>query len=160
MRKSSHSATGLPTAGALRRAVQLFLRHAYPGKAPPSARRFLPGKGCDLAAWLMSSLTERTPKDAPLEQVKSFDMRIGNVSYPHMKLRLAHPPNDVTFVFSVTAHDAMLQAPPGSPDRAALEQLKQHNAAVAEAITHAWDAADLPTEHSYLRQKIRRARTT
>jgi hypothetical protein len=148
----------LPSAEALRRAIEIFLDRAYGPSVPPRAARFLPPDDFDPARWLMSDVTERDPPDAPPANVRSFALRIGNARYPHMKLRLSRPPNDDTFVFSVDSHDAFLCAPAGSPDRQELEELKRHNAAVASAVLSAWDAEGLLTERNYLRQQIRQTR--
>ena len=88
----------------------------------------------------------------------NFAIRLGNSAYPHMKLRLSRPPADPDYLFLVDSHDGFLTAPPDSADRAALEQLKRHNAALAETIAAAWTQAGLPTERNYLRRKIRQAR--
>ena len=120
--------------------------------------RVIPPDGFDPAEWLMSDLVERTPPDTPAESVRSFALRLGNSSYPHMKLRLSRPPKEDGFVFSVDSHDAFLAAAAGSPDSKALEQLKSHNAEIAKLISRAWDSAGLPTQQGYLRRKLRQAK--
>ena len=149
----------LPSADEVRRAVDLYLPRAYPQGVPPAVNRFVPPEEFDPAEWLMGCLTERDPPDAPLEGVRSFALRIGNARYPHMKLRLSRPPKDRLFVFLVDCHDAFLAAAAATPDHDELEQLKRHNASIAAAVHAAWDAAGLPTERSYLRKRIRRAKT-
>lgn len=148
----------LPSPADLRRAVELYLDRAYGGGAGPPAERFRPPEAFDPPVWLMGDAIERDPPDAPLAEVRSFALRIGNARYPHMKLRLTRVAADRVFVLNVDSHDAFLSAPPGSADCRALEELKRHNAAVAAAIVSAWDAAGLLTERDYLRQKIRQAR--
>lgn len=147
----------LPSADEIRRAVEIFLAHAY--KQPTSqALRFRPAVGFRPAEWLMSDIAERDPADAPPVGIRSFALRIGNAQYRHMKLRLSRPPKDAVFLFGVDAHDAFLNAPAGSPDHKALEELKRHNADIAAAIAAAWDAEGLPTERTYLRGKIEEAK--
>ena len=148
----------LPDAGQIRLAVELFLRRAYAGEVPPQAQRLIPTEDFDPAAWLMADPVERDPADAPLEQVRSFVLRLGNEFYPHMKLRISRPPRSREFVFSVDSHDVFLRAPAGSPDYDMLENLKRQNAALAELITASWEAQSLPTERSYLRGKLQQAR--
>jgi hypothetical protein len=148
----------LPAAGQIRLAVELYLRRAYSGEPLPQVRRLVPPEAFDPAAWLMADPVERDPADAPLEQVRSFVLRLGNDFYPHMKLRISRPPRSREFVFSVDSHDAFLHAPPGSQDYDALEDLKKRNAAMAELITAAWEAQSLPTERTYLRGKLQQAR--
>lgn len=148
----------LPTVEQLRRAVLLYLDRAYGGQAPQSVAAKVPPPSADPGQWLMGQAAERDPADAPLVNVRSFALRLGNSKYPHMKLRLSRPPRDDVYLFSVDSHDAFLHAPAGSPDYAELEDLKRHNAAVAAAILSAWDAEGLLTERNYLRQKIRQAK--
>jgi len=149
---------GLPSAGQIRQAIEIYLRHAYPAGPPEKALRFLPPERFCPAEWLRSDFVEPDEKDAPPEQVRSFALRIGNSRYPHMKLRLTRPPSERVYLFMVDSHDAFLTAAPGSADERPLEELKRHNAAVAAAITADLDAAGLPTERNYLREKIRQAR--
>lgn len=149
----------LLAAADIRRAVELYVARAWPEGAPPPAQRFLPPADADTRDWLMGDVPERDPSDAPFDQVRSFALRIGNDQYPHMKLRLSRPPGESALVLSVDSHDAILSAPPGSPDAAALEELKRHNAEIASAVHAAWDAAGLLTERNYLRGKILQARS-
>ena len=150
----------LPQAGELRRAVELYLVIAYgQGEPPEAVRQLVPPEQSDPAVWLMGPQTERDPRDAPLQNVRSFALRLGNWGYPHMKLRLSRPPNEHEFLLSVDAHDAFLFAPAGSSDASALAELKQNNATIGSAILAAWDEANLPTERNYLRRKIREVRT-
>lgn len=148
----------LPSAEQITRAVQLYLDRAYLGQRPPGLEQRLPDGRCDVAAYLMGKQVERDPADCPIEQVRSFAMRLGNDQYPHMKLRLSRPPRSDTFVFSVDSHDAFLAAPKESPDYEPLEALKKNNATLADMIAAAWEAAGLPTERSYMRQKLQQAR--
>lgn len=148
----------LPTAEQIRRAVSSYIQHAYDGQPTETARRLIPPEGFDPKEWLMAELVERDPANAPLANVRSFALRLGNMIYPHMKLRLSRPPHDSVFIFSVDSHDAFLSAPPDSRDYAALEEMKRYNAVIVAAVTAAWDAAGLLTERNYLRQKIQEAR--
>jgi len=148
----------LPTSEQLREAIRLYVEKAY-GQEPPAAmRKLVPPEDFRPADWLMEDQVERDPSGAPLQAVRSFALRLGNRHYPHMKLRLSRPPRDAIYLFSVDSHDAFLQAPPGSPDFAALEQLKKQNAVLSSRILEAWDQANLPTEKNYLRLKIRQAK--
>ncbi len=154
------NSSGLPSGGDIRRAVELYLVHAYPSGAPEAIADRIPPEAFDPAEWLMSESVERDPPDAPLGSVRSFAIRLGNVEYPNMKLRLSRPPRDNVFLFSVDSHDAILCAPPGSVDRDALEALKVHNATVTSMISAALDGAGLATDRNYLRYKINKARET
>ena len=158
MAASSDNWRPLPDVGQLREAVGIFLAHAYPQGPPAAAERFMPTEDADPRRWLMGELVERKEPDAPLERVRSFSLRIGNSLYPHMKLRLTRVGDPGACVMTVDSHDAMLHAPPESDDFAELESLKRHNAAVALAIVEAMDAAGLPTDRSFLRERIRHAK--
>ncbi len=145
----------LPSMQEIRQAVSLYLKGAYPDGVPGQAEKFLPPAGLEPARWLLGGISEPNPPDAPLEAVRSFALRIGNAKYPNMKLRLTRPPKGKAFLFCVDSHDGFLSAEPGTADHEALEQLKSFNASVGRAIAAEWDAAGLPTERNYLRQKIR-----
>ena len=150
---------GLPRAEDIRRAVEQYLAEAYPRGVPAGVvEKYMPPRGFDPAGWLIGEVSERTPPEVNLDQVRSFALRIGNEDYLHMKLRLTRPPSHGVFLLTVDSHDAFLEAPPGTPDHEALEKLKRKNAAVAAAVAKAWDQAGLPTERNYLRQNIYQAR--
>ena len=150
----------LPPCEQILRAVDLYLEQAYATPRPDinSQRPRVDADDEAIAEFLMSRAIERDPGNAPLDQVRSFALRLGNEQYPHMKLRLSRPPRSEQFVFSVDAHDAFLHAPVDSLDYEPLEALKRYNAALADTITTAWESAALLTERSYLRQKIQEAR--
>jgi len=157
MNLSDKNELGLPCAKEIRQAIQIFLQRAYQN-VPPQLEKFIPAPDADIKSWLMSAATERDPANAPLEQVRSFSIRLGNQLYPNMKLRLSRPPRCEYFVFTVDSHDAFLHAPPGSKDYEPLEELKKHNTALADNITAAWEIYNLPTERNYLRKKLQQAR--
>lgn len=149
----------LPTGAELRRAIALYLYHAYDNEPPERILQSHPIEDdTDPRQWLMRDQVERDPSDAPLEQVRSFVLRLGNKLYPHMKLRLTRAPRRDFYVFSVDSHDAFLHAKPGSPDQKALEELKRFNNNLARSIHAAWDKAGLNTEHAYLRRLIAEAK--
>jgi hypothetical protein len=150
----------LPSSEQIQRAFDIYVKHAYPDGAAESIQPLLPGPGVDPAAWLLGPTAECDPPGATIQTLRSAAFRLGNFAYPHMKLRVSRPPNRPVFLFSVDAHDAVLQARPGTPDYAMLQELKAHNAKVAEAILADWDAAELPTERRYLRGFIRQARSS
>ncbi len=149
----------LPSADSIRQAISLYLACAYDGDPPESLQSVLPPPGqFDAAEYLMSDCTERTPPKADLDEVRSFAVRLGNWAYPHMKLRFSRPPNDPVYLLGVDCHDEFLCAPEGSPDAGPLEELKEHNGQMAANIESAWEEAHLPTEKSFLRDKIKKAR--
>jgi len=151
--------TPLPGTEALKDAIDIYLSRPYPaGTDERISQKFTVPDDCDLAVWLIEAVGEPEPADADIDSLRSIALRLGNEFYPNMKLRLTRPPGDDIFLLMVDSHDVMLTAPPGSPDQEALEELKAANATIAGDITGAWDAAGLPTERNYLRDKIRQAR--
>ena len=151
--------TGLPRSEVLRDAIDIYLSRAYPeGADERIAEKFTVPEDRDLAGWLIDSVGEPDPPDADIDSARSIALRLGNAFYPNMKVRLTRPHGSRVFLLMVDSHDVMLKAPPGSPDFEALEELKSANAVIARDVTGAWDAAGLPTERNYLRDKIRQAR--
>ncbi len=149
----------LPSVTQIRLAIDLFCRQAYPKGTPAHvADKFAVADDCDIAQWLMSDVAERDPADVPVSQVRSFALRIGNESYPNMKLRLTRPGKQDVLLFSVDAHDEFLLAPPGSPDYEALEELKKVNSAIVSAVETAWAGEGIATEKTHLRHAIEDAR--
>lgn len=143
----------------LRLAVRLFCERAFEGSPPGRVTPLLPPEDdFDPTRWLMREPVERIPPRAEYEEVRSFSLRLGCDHYRHMKLRLSRPGRKPVLVFSVDAHDAFLEAPPGSPDYEGIQELKRRNAELSSSIQSAWDAAGLETERSYLRRKIHEAR--
>jgi hypothetical protein len=160
MTDNDNETVRLPSSDDIRRAIEVYLQHAWEGNDPPEqVQAMLPPPGdFDVAEWLGGEMIERDPPEAGPASLKVADVRLGNLFYPNMKFRMARLPNDPGFVFSVDSHDAVLQAPAGSPDAAMLEELKAHNAKLSDAILKAWDEAGLPTERNYLRRKLQQAR--
>lgn len=149
----------LPSADLIHQAIAVYLSCAYGGDPPESLLSVLPPRGAfDAAEYLMSDCVERIPPKANLDEIRSFTLRLGNWAYPHMKLRLSRPPNDPVFLFAVDCHDEFLRAAEGSPDAEPLAELKEHNVRLAANIEAAWAQAGLPTEKSFLRDKIEKAR--
>ncbi len=148
-----------PSASQIHQAVSLYLKHAYEGNPPESIADILPPEGeFDVSAWIMGEMVERDPAAAPLDIIRSAAFRFGNTYYPNMKFRISRPPNEQMFIFTVDSHDAVLAAKPGSADYAMLEELKAHNAKLADAIVSEWDKVSLPTERNFMRYKIEQAK--
>ncbi len=138
------------------KALDIYRKHAYGGSWPDSVRTVLPDTDANPSDWLMNDMAEREPKDSSLDGLVSVAFRLGNELYPNMKLKLTRTPEGDSFIFTVDAHDEVLIADEGSPDREMLEELKAHNAALSRDITREWDRAGIQTEKGYLRRRIRR----
>jgi hypothetical protein len=144
----------LPSCGEIRRSIELYLKRAYPGEPPEQVSALSPPQDADSREWLMGGAVEREPRDAPLQDVLSFALRLGNAGYRHMKLRICRPRGEQTYVFLADAHDGVLCAPQGTSYCHQIEVLKGRNREIAADITEAWERAGLPTERTYLRAKL------
>jgi hypothetical protein len=143
----------------LRRAIELYLGIAYPDGAtvPEAVRRRLEwGENPDA-----ESDPDTTLCRPPFEKVgKTPDgativaLRLGNVSYPHMKLQIQPWDGSHNVLLSVNTHDQALSLDPKSPDAPAFRAIQAENQRIKEAIEAAWDGAGLPTFLRYLRDYI------
>jgi hypothetical protein len=97
---------------------------------------------------------EKDPKALPTK----YSLRLGNRSYPHMKLVIDRAPDGQTYLLRADTHDAHIQPKPGSRDYAAFQELSRINHALAEQIETAWEAAGLPTFKKFLREDLERRR--
>lgn len=146
----------LPNVTQLRKAVEIFLHHAYcGGDIPPSVCQktlpfsTLPGDAPAETSWFETAVQNGR---------KSYLLRLGHRGYPHMKLVLEESPDQREYLYRADAHDRHLHAPEGSVDSAALEQLRRVNHHLVEDIEHAWTQADIPTFREYLRLAVQRAK--
>lgn len=146
----------MPSLQTILKALDIYRKYAYGGPWPDSVRHLMPDTDGNPSDWLMNDMAEREPEDSPPEEIDSVAFRLGNALYPNMKLKLTRTPEGDTFIFTVDAHDEVLIAEEGSPDRDLLEELKAHNAALCRDITREWDRAGIQTEKGYLRKRIRR----
>ena len=147
----------LPSAELLHRAIVAYVEVAYPAGAPAEVAARIPAPSVDVATWLAGDTVERDPAGAGLADARSFALRLGNSVYPHMKVRMARPPRHDGLVFSVDAHDQFLAAR-AEAEQGPLEEMKRHNADIASATHARWERAGVPTERSYLREKVAQAR--
>ena len=132
---------------------------AYPGVVPPAVQARL--------AFLesmagMGSIPEECFEVMPESQAggancRGFALRLGQPTYPHMKLVIEACPRGGV-LFRADAHDAHLHAPAGSPDEAPLAALRARNKQLTEQIEVAWMAAGLPTFRGFLREELARRR--
>jgi CheY-like chemotaxis protein len=126
----------------LRRAVAIYLAHAWPGEARPSARvAELEG-----AVTLAELLGRFEQPEAQPEGAARYALRLGNPRYPHMKLVLHEYLVPGEYFLSVDTHDDM-PLPPEAPDWEAWQAVRRSNAELKERIEAAWRDAGLPTHH-------------
>ena len=135
----------------VRRAVEMYMRHAWPGETA-SATATGPGAKAGAAVAALSRARtleelfdqfELAPRD-PNGFVR-FALRLGNERYPFMKFIVQEYLVAGEFFFSVDTHDN-LDVRPSAPDYEAWQELKQFNRCIKEAIEADWQAAELPTQ--------------
>lgn len=127
----------------VRRAVGIYLAHAWPDGAPSRPRRDaekLEGAG-DLDGLFICF--ERAARDDE-DGLKRYTLRLGNRRYPFMKFVVQEFLVTGEYFFSVDTHDR-LEVRPGSPDYEEWEKLKAWNRELKSKIELAWDATGLPT---------------
>ena len=139
----------------LRRAIGIYLEHAYADREPPEVirRRLQWPEGVDAGTLLTKAPFEKVAR-ADGEVPSVFALRLGNARYPHMKLQVQTWPNPAGFLLSVNTHDQVLALDPGAADADAFRALQAENQRLKEGIEAAWDAAGLPTFLRYLRDYI------
>jgi CheY-like chemotaxis protein len=132
----------------VRRAVELYLRHAWPPEVSARPRITVRDlEGANTLAELFKRF-ESSPRDQE-EGYLRYALRLGNQRYPFMKFVVQEYLVAEEFFFSVDTHDK-LDVRPTAPDYEAWQELKRYNRELKETIEQAWRAASLPT-HEDLR---------
>lgn len=139
----------------LRRAVDIYLKVAYPsGQYPESVRRRSTWpEGAPPRDLFGKPPFERAGK-TPGSQTPIYALRLGNRRYPHMKLQLQPWNNDEGLMLSVNTHDQVAGLDLAAADADAFRQLQSENQQLKEAIEQAWEADGLPTFLHFLRTYI------
>ncbi|MBV8782164.1 MAG: hypothetical protein JO353_12275 [Phycisphaerae bacterium] len=147
----------LPTPELLWRAIDIYLAEAYggpPGKAVTGRLQTLKREAPDKVH--ESPALERDSTGGQ----NHFRLRLGNRSYPHMKLLWEESPDGRSYLFKCDTHDRHCCPAPTSPEYKGFLQLMQSNEEIAKRVEAAWDAADVPTFKHYLREDLQRRRAT
>jgi hypothetical protein len=146
--------SGLPL-DSLKLAVAIYLEFAYRSRPIPPAvsRRLIWADDCCVAELVGRDPFERSEKCAETG-APIFALRLGNESYPHMKLQLQPWPDGAGFMLSVNTHDQISGLRLGMVDAEAFQKLQAENQRLKEAIERAWDQAGLPTFLRYLRDYL------
>ena len=149
---SATTAQSKPDAALVQRAIDVYVRTAYPDGPPVAVRSMLATE----RSWA-GHLTDAPVfiKDDPKNTTK-YSMRLGNASYPHMKLVIERSPDGKGHLFRADAHDAHCCPPAGTPEHDAFRQLMTKNQEVITAVEHAWAAAGVPTMKTYLQEDLAR----
>lgn len=146
---------------ALRRAVEIYLAHAYPtGAVPDPVRKRIDWPDdVEVGTLLSSPPFERANR--PGDGIPAiFALRLGNHRYPHMKLQVQPWSTVEGYLLSVNTHDQALSLNAASRDAAAYNELQAENQRIKELIESAWQDEGLPTFLSYLRAYIQNTAQT
>lgn len=129
-------------ASSVRLAVEIYLRHAYPEDARWRAPTVELSGGSNARDLLPRFEDESEERDD--RRIGRYVLRLGNSRYPHMKLVLEESILRDEYAFSVDTHDD-LNVPPGAPDHARWNAVRDHNRRVAEEVEKAWEEEGVPT---------------
>lgn len=144
----------------LRRAVAIYLEHAWPAggaRKPPVALAEIDGDA------ILREMHERFARPGPVggPSHSRYTLRLGNQRYPFMKFVVQEYLVDGEFFFSVDTHDEM-RVDPGMKDYEEWQALRASNRELKLEIERAWSEAGLPT-HDELRamcEHLARAETS
>jgi hypothetical protein len=141
-----------PPAAEFWNAIQIYLRIAY-GEAKISGavqKRIETLRASDNNEIFQSPVFERDDPNAP----KRLSLRLGNPSYPHMKLVVEAKPSGKGYLYRVDTHDRHCRPAPESREYRLFCALTENNLRVAESIESAWAHEHLPTFKEFLREDL------
>jgi hypothetical protein len=140
-----------PAPAAVWRAIEAYLAVAYDGAPPaPVAARLSSLRAAPETAFYDCEAFERGDD--------RYALRLGNRSYPHMKLVVVAAPGGRA-VFRADTHDRHFLDLIGSA-QPRLADLLARNDAIARAIEDAWSACGLLTSREFLRGQVASWRAT
>ena len=137
----------------IRRAVALYMHHAWPGgEARPifDPRRL---EGVESVQEIFE-LCER-PRASDPEMLDCYSLRLGNEYYPFMKCVLHEYLLDEEFFFVVDTHDDF-DVPADNPDHGAWQRIRLRNRELKQLIEADWAREGIPTHRDLLRLAQRR----
>lgn len=146
--------TPLPNAADVMRAIDIYLKSAYPAEPPAAVR----GRLKTLNEHQGELLACREFVSEPRDTGPRFLLRLGNPFYPHMKLAIEPSPGGDRYLYRADTHDRHICPKPDSPEYAMFSQLMENNQRLAETIEAGWEQSGLPTFKSYLREDLQRRR--
>ncbi|MBV8780090.1 MAG: hypothetical protein JO353_01720, partial [Phycisphaerae bacterium] len=132
--------------------IEIYLRYAFTSELPLLVRSQLDtikGCGADVFKCAVIVPDQHNPPTR-------YAIRLGNESYPHMKLVIELAPNNEKFLFRADTHDRHVCPSSRSPEYIRFCQLMEKNQKMAESIEFAWENEGLPTFRAYLREDLRR----
>jgi hypothetical protein len=133
-------------------AIDVYLRIAYGhGKISSGAQKRLETlRATDSNELYQSPVFERDDPAAP----KRLALRLGNPSYPHMKMMVEAKPTGKGYLYRVDTHDRHCRPAPESREYQLFCQLTENNQKLADAIESAWAREHLPTFKEFLREDL------
>jgi hypothetical protein len=149
---TTSTASSKPDAALVQRAIDVYVNTAYPVGPPVAVRSMLETE----RTWA-GHLTDAPVfvKDDPKNTTR-WSMRLGNASYPHMKLVIERSPDGNGYLFRADAHDTHCCPPADSHEYPAFHELMTRNQQVVTAVEQAWAAAGVPTMKTYLQADLAR----
>lgn len=135
-------------------AIDAYVRVAY-GDSPPSAVR---ARLDALRTQCPDSFYDCTvfQKDPGSPRLL---LRLGNRTYPHMKLVIEPRPDGLGCIFRTDTHDAHCCPAAGSREYDAFRALMESNRTIALAIDAEWERLGIPTFKTYLKEDLARRHT-
>lgn len=123
------------------RAIDIYLQVAYEAGPPSAVRsRVETLRAMPEDEFFQSEVLERDDPRAP----HRYCLRLGNQSYPHMKLLLIRQQGGI-FAFGVEEHDNLTTTPtPGSREWRFFQHMIAHNRELAVKIELAWQREGMP----------------
>jgi hypothetical protein len=157
------------------KAIHTYLSHAYDGATAPSDN--LPAETPSAVRARLDTLRSTPDEafyDSPVFEVTAapaatkdakepptkYALRLGNRSYPHMKLVIERSPDGQSYLLRADTHDSHVQPKAGSREAAAFAKLAQINREVADRIEGAWEVQKLPTFKQFLRNDLLRRKAS
>jgi hypothetical protein len=150
------AAEGIPglTHELYRKALDLFLEYAYPDGPPPRVERLL-ASAFPCGRLSLSSRAFEFSCDSSLSALRvRYDLRVGWIRFPHMKITVETSPDATGPLFSVNTHDRALIRPSDDPEAAQIQKLILENNVFKEHMERLWEAASVPTFKGYLRRAL------
>ena len=141
-----------PDPALTRRAIDVYLKHAYQGEFPVRVRSQMKV----LEAWKGPFIRCSVFAEQPDSPQKRYYIRLGNTFNPHMKLAIEHPPTGDAFIYRVDTHDRHCIPDASSAEYAEFIRIVERNQKLAQEIESALEAEGLPTFKSYLRQDLQK----
>lgn len=127
------------------------MQQAYAGPPPAAVRERLE---------TLRRQPAETFYDCPVlehdERRGRYAIRLGNQSYPHMKLAVEKSADGEHVFFKPDTHDKQCCPAPASREYNAFLGLMQENEKIAKQVELAWAQAGIPTFREYLRKDLAR----